>query len=303
MKISLLLILVSTSIFAKNIKHILENDKNLEGVKICVVGDTGTGKVGQYKVANAMDKEGCTQVRIAGDAVYETGLHKNKNSDLKDKFLKPYKKLIEKGVTFHLVTGNHDYLGNEKLWNQVHKQYSFINHPNLYYAEVYQDICFINLDTTSVAHYYRIDRQIAQGKWLNQFNKLFKDKCKVTLAMGHHPNWSAGKHGEASKFFHRFVKRKISGFFDFYIAGHDHNLSHEGDENGTTFLVSGSGAKLRDLRYNPRGPFAKSVLGYVVFKVEKDNEGYFVNYQFKGVDENDTPYLLFEDTKKALGLR
>jgi tartrate-resistant acid phosphatase type 5 len=303
MKISIALFLLTLSIYAKDLKHIVTKNIDITGQKICYLGDPGTGEEGQFKVARALEKENCTQIRIAGDMIYPTGLKSKNDKNFHSKFYLPYKKLIDSGVTFHIATGNHDYMGRPKLWNKFSAKHSWLTHPNLFYAEVYNDNCFITIDSTAVAQIYRIDRTTRQAIWLKKFREQYKRKCKTAILMGHHPNWSAGSHGDAHKIFQCFAKKRISGVYDMYIAGHDHNLSHEGEEKGTTFLVSGSAGKLRPLKYKPRGPFAKSVLGYIVVKIEKDQEKYFYNTQFKGVDSFDNPYLLFEETKQAKGLR
>lgn len=303
MKWVLVLLISISAIAGKAPKHIIYKTQSVVGQKLCYTGDTGTGKEGQYLVADAMEAEGCSKVFIAGDMIYTFGMISKKSKQLKEKFLIPYKKLINKGVTFHVSTGNHDYLLREKVWNKIHKDYDFVTHPNLFYAEIYKDVCFITIDSTSVAHYIYLGRQLKQKLWLKKLKEELKDHCSATIALGHHPVWSAGDHGDANKYFARFAKKQLAGVFDMYIAGHDHHLSHEGESKGTTFLVSGAGAKLRPLKYPARGPFAKSVLGYVVVEVQKDQGKTFLNYQFKGVDSEGKPYLLFEEEKQALGYR
>jgi predicted phosphodiesterase len=301
MKGILFIALIANTAWASN--FLIEKNISLVDKKICFIGDTGTGKEDQYTVAKALEAEGCHQIRIAGDIIYEKGLSSASDELFIKNFLNPYKNLIEAGVTFHVVTGNHDYLGKQSAWNDLHQKFPWLTHPNLYYAEKYQDICFINIETTPISHGYRLSYNKKQKKWLREMTIGLREKCKVAIMMGHHPNWSAGSHGNANKRFQSFTTEYISGKFDAYIAGHDHNLSHEGYHKETVFMVSGAAGKLRPLKYKPRGPFAKSELGYLVVTIEKSHNEYMINYAFRGVDQKSNSFLLFEEVQKANGVR
>src|SRR5438045_962224 len=77
-------------------------------IRFAVIGDMGTGKLPQYEVADQMSKSRETSpfdfVLMLGDNMY--GGHTPR--DYQDKFERPYKELLAKGVQFYATLGNHD---------------------------------------------------------------------------------------------------------------------------------------------------------------------------------------------------
>ena len=77
-------------------------------VKFAVIGDTGTGDKNEISVANelfaAHGKFPFGFVLMMGDNVYGS----DKPSDMVAKFDRPYKPLLDAGVKFYAVLGNHD---------------------------------------------------------------------------------------------------------------------------------------------------------------------------------------------------
>jgi len=86
------------------------------------------------------------------------------------------------------------------------------------------------------------------------------------IAMGHHPVYSDGLHGDHEKLIRDWdpLFRKYN--VPLYLAGHDHDLQHlEFEGHPTSFFLSGGGgADLYTLRIDPsqRGPFAQKVYGF-----------------------------------------
>lgn len=66
------------------------------------------GDVGQYAVANAMNnyykQNPYSLVLLAGDNIYGSG----EIAKIQDVFEKPYASLLDRGVKFRAVLGNHD---------------------------------------------------------------------------------------------------------------------------------------------------------------------------------------------------
>jgi hypothetical protein len=258
------------------------SDELPSGYKICFIGDTGTGKQDQYKVADLLYQERCDQVRILGDLVYQAGLFHPGDEQFLDKFYKPYQKLIEEQkVPFFITLGNHDYGSNPGSWLGISSMYEQIFFPSFYYANIYDDICIINLDTN--ANFSR------QERWLKSsvVQKTFSD-CKLKIYLGHHPYLSVGSHGDSSGKVKRFLKNTVIGKSNAYFSGHDHNLSDEGELEGTRLLVSGSGAKLRSLSREPR-VWAESKLGYFTLVVYRKENSFKVVYRFKTIGKDGKP--------------
>jgi hypothetical protein len=79
-----------------------------KSVRFAVMGDSGTGKKGQYEVAQRMveyqQRFPFEFVIMLGDNIYGT----NSPSAYTKKFELPYKPLLEGGVKFYAALGNHD---------------------------------------------------------------------------------------------------------------------------------------------------------------------------------------------------
>lgn len=108
-------------------------------------------------------------------------------------------------------------------------------------------------------------QQAEQLSWLHA--ELARPrKTPFLAAMGHHPVYSDGMHGD-----HLVLIRDWDPLFrehkvDIYLAGHDHDLQHlEFEGHPTSFFLSGGGgADLYDLRIDPseRGPYGQKVYGF-----------------------------------------
>ncbi|MBT4763041.1 MAG: hypothetical protein HOO06_15210 [Bdellovibrionaceae bacterium] len=259
-------------------ENVLLSDQALpDGFKICYMGDAGSGKAAQYRVAKALEKEGCDQVRYTGDVIYNHGLKSADDKDFQNKFYKPYKNLLEEqDVPFFMVMGNHDHHRSVDPWYEIAEKYKNIIFPHAYYAEAYKDICFLNLDTNF--------KRSEQKKWLKQFfsQEAFVNTCRLKFAMGHHPYRSVGRHGNAKFFIKSFLKKSLMGNVDAYFAGHDHNLSYDGTYKGTHLFVSGAGGKLRDLKKEPKeGNYAISQYGYISLTILREGTSLAAQYDFR----------------------
>lgn len=276
------------------ISTIYENTWNTE-TKICFVGDTGMATEGQYAVAEAMRQDGCDHVRILGDVIYDDGLKNADDPQFFEKFYNPYRDLLEEEVPFYLVMGNHDFTFERQPWLDVAPRYETVVFPNMFYAEIWGDVCFFSIDT----NYYLIN----QGKWLDNAYAELEGMCKLSFALGHHPYKSVGKHGDAGHFLSTFFQDHVIGRVDAYLAGHDHNLSFEGTEDGTHIFVSGAGAKLRDLKKQSKeGDFAVSKLGYVAVTVNRDAGEVSANYEFRVLTDGALE-TAFEGELQGQGIR
>ena len=236
--------------------------KDKELTRMCFIGDTGTGGKDQYKVANMLALEECSAVFITGDVIYEIGIWREDTSALDKKFFNPYNQILNmQNKPIYITLGNHDYYGLEHLWLKVAKKHKNVVFPNYFYKIKSGDLCIFALDTNS-----KLDEQ---EDWIEK--ELKDSSCKKKIAFGHHPYRSSGWHGDASGDIEDFLEDYIIGKVDMYIAGHDHNLEDAGTVNGTRLLVSGAGAKLRDLKKKP-GVWGASKLGYVIVKEDLSYE-------------------------------
>ncbi len=214
----------------------LPNGKTAEGTfRFVAMGDTGTGKQGQFAIARRMtqflSERPFDTVLMLGDNIYSSG----KSSDVGEKFEQPYAELLRQDVKFFAVLGNHD----------VRRGRTFeINYPNFnmggraYYSMVKADglIEFFALDTTA------FDEQ--QRGWLEL--ALAASKARWKVAYFHHPIYSSGKtHGSDVR-----LRAKLEPLFVKYgvaaaISGHDHFYERTKPQRGIQYFVCGASGQLR----------------------------------------------------------
>lgn len=109
-----------------------------------------------------------------------------------------------------------------------------------------------------------------QAAWLK--GELAKPRAKFTLAIGHHPLYSNGAHGDTQS-----LVAAWGGVFQkhgvhMYLCGHDHDLQHlELDGLKTSFVVSGGGgARVRKLKSDRKTPYGKDVYGFSHLSFSRD---------------------------------
>ncbi len=248
-----------------------------EGTKICVIGDSGKKTDGQRKVAEALQTENCDQIRHTGDVIYNDGISSPEDPEFKARFLDYYTPLMDAKVPFYMSMGNHDYHQNPSAWLEIANQYKYINFPSMYYMQRYGDFCFITLDTNSA--------YFDQFSWRKKIKEKYSDKCKMTIAFGHHPRYSSGKHGDANVIVAKYLEKMVEGSVDAYIAGHEHNQEDYGKVDGTHYLVTGTAGEYRFINDEPP-VWAQARLGYMVFTVHHKNNSPYIKYYFFSVDED-----------------
>lgn len=270
-----LLFLVNNVAFTNTISRYNELPN---GFKICLYGDMGTGNLTQYQVIEVLKKENCNQVRLLGDIIYARGFNSVNSKEFKRKFEEPFKPFLDdsNGPDLYIVLGNHDYEYDPKVWFEAATKFEKVYFPSFYYADLFGSICFITLDTNK--------NYKEQLKWLNSFQKNgFNEGCKIKVTLGHHPFLSSGMHGNATSELKEFLDQAVVGEADLYIAGHDHQLSHEGSMEKTEFFISGAGSDVRPLVSTP-SVFGVSKNGYVVLTVDRKIDSVELKYTFKSIN-------------------
>jgi hypothetical protein len=201
---------------------------NPDSLKFAVIGDNGTGDDAQYQVAEQMARaHGAFPfdlVIMLGDNFYGG----QKPDDLVKKFDRPYKPLLDAGVTFRAAIGNHD---------EPHTVgYKPLNMDGRYYTFVRRGVRFVVLDTN------RLDPQ--QLQWAEQTLAGAREDWKVCYF--HHPLYSnAGRHGSSVDI--RVLLEPILVKYGVRVvfSGHDHSYERIVPQKGIYYFVSGAGGKLR----------------------------------------------------------
>jgi 3',5'-cyclic AMP phosphodiesterase CpdA len=201
-----------------------------------VIGDNGTGDKPEYDVGAQMlswyNRFQFPLVLMMGDNIYGS----DRPQDFIKKFEAPYKGLLDRGVKFYAVLGNHDSREQRyyKLFNMEGKLYYTFKAPK-------EDVRFFALEST----YMDPD----QLKWLEDELKKSSERWKIVFF--HHALYSsAGTHGSQLK-----LKAALEPLFIQYnvslvLNGHDHTYERIKAQNGIQYFVEGSSGQLRvgDLR-------------------------------------------------------
>lgn len=208
-----------------------------EEIKICLIGDTGTGSTTQQKVAKELLKENCDTTHFLGDIIYPKGLSAVNDSDFNDKFYNFYKDLGPK----YLIMGNHDHRRSIGVWMEIARKYPDVIFPHPYYFLKLNSLCMLHLDTNYYKLFLKFGTGFRQHLWLRSLDEDLKS-CPKKVVIAHHPYESRGKHhGPSTGLMKWFHEANIIGKFDALIAGHEHILSDEGSVEGTRLLISGGG--------------------------------------------------------------
>jgi len=205
--------------------------------KFAVLGDNGSGDVGQYELAGRMAEVhrlfAFGLVIMLGDNFYGS----QTPTELEKKFDRPYKPLLDAGVTFRAAIGNHD-------------QPSTIDYPPLnmagrrYYTYAVEGVRFFVLDTNIM--------DAPQLRWFESALQQAHEPWKI--AYFHHPIYgNAGRHGSAVDMRVLLEPLLVKYGIAVVFSGHDHIYERLKPQQGIHYFVAGSGGKLRkgDLTISP----------------------------------------------------
>jgi predicted phosphodiesterase len=205
---------------------------NTQGsVKFAVLGDTGTGDNHQVTIANQLStfrsRFPFEFVLLLGDNMYGSDNPK----DYVKKFEQPYKAVLDAGIKFYAVLGNHDDPNQRfyKPFNMNGERYY------TYKPSLNANVRFFMLDSNYM--------DPAQLQWLEK--ELAASGSDWKIALFHHPLYASGMHGGdevlRAKLEPLFVKYKVNVVF----TGHEHFYERIKPQRGIQYFVAGNSAKLR----------------------------------------------------------
>ena len=200
-----------------------------ESLKFAVIGDNGTGKQPQLDVATQMARAHQSfpfdLVVMLGDNFYRA----QGPADLEHKFARPYRPLLDVGVTFRAALGNHDDIAT-------------INYPPInmdgqrYYTFVRGHVRFVVLDTNVL--------DAPQVAWARATLRQAGEPWKI--ACFHHPLYgNAGRHGSNVDLRVLLEPLLIEFGVQVVFSGHDHVYERLKPQRGIHYFVAGSGGQLR----------------------------------------------------------
>jgi 3',5'-cyclic AMP phosphodiesterase CpdA len=228
-------------------------------LRFLATADSGSGNANQRAVGQAMGRiqqqRPVDLVILAGDNIYPSG----DVALLKPTFLRPYRELLQAGVPFHAVLGNHDIRTNhgedqlkEPLFGMAGRWYKLQRGP----------VDFFMIDTNVDAAWQH------QLPWLKK--ALASSVAPWKIVVGHHPLISSGFYGNDPNGLRRLGPLFERYGVQVYINGHDHHYERSQPIRGTTYLVVGSGgAALRPVQPGPRSARALSTYSFAELEASK----------------------------------
>lgn len=214
-------------------------------VRFIALGDTGTGGIEQRKLALRMasyhDERPYDTVLLLGDNIYPNG----DPADLVAKFERPYGELLQRGVRFYAVLGNHD-VRQGRLAQMSYQLFHMGGRAYYLFTEGDGLIEFFALDSTHM--------DTTQLGWLE--GALAASQAPWKIAFLHHPIYSSSRrHGSdlklGAQLAQLFVRSGVAAVF----AGHDHVYERLKPQQGVQYFVVGAGGKVRRGDINRQSPF------------------------------------------------
>ncbi|MFZ0407984.1 MAG: metallophosphoesterase [Cyanobium sp.] len=215
---------------------------------VLAIADSGGGNAAQQAVADQMaavhGRRKVDLVIMAGDNIYDQGDLQRVEAT----FTRPYRALLQAGVPFHAVLGNHDIrTGN----GDPQVRYPLFGMKGRWYSLRRGPVEFFMLDTNVNAAWQH------QLPWLKQ--ALASSTAPWKVVVGHHPIRSSGFYGDDPVAIARLVPWMRRHGVQLYINGHEHNYERSKPIDGITYLtVGGGGAALRPVLEGPNSARALS---------------------------------------------
>jgi predicted phosphodiesterase len=199
-------------------------------VRLAVIGDMGTGAQPEIDVAQQMVKSRAVFpfefVITLGDNIY-TG---SRPSDFEQDFAAPYKSLLDAGVPFYAVLGNHDGT-NERFYKPFN-----MDGAN-YYTYKKGRVRFFALDSNYM--------DPAQTAWIEtKLREAGNGDWKICYF--HHPLYSSAKfHGPATDLRKVLEPLFVKYGVDVVFSGHEHVYERVRPQNGIYYFTEGASGSLR----------------------------------------------------------
>ena len=208
-------------------------------VKFAVIGDSGRGNTPQREVAAQMarfhDRFDFAFVIMLGDNIYEGPASAD---DYRRKFEEPYDALLDEGVKFYAVLGNHDdprQVDYAPFHMKGQRYYSFVP-PEDVLTRIATRAEFFALDSTN------LDR--TQIRWLDE--RLAASKAEWKICFFHHPLYTSGRYRRTSLAYRWLLEPVLLRHgVDAAFSGHEHIYQRSALQQGIQYFVSGGAGSLR----------------------------------------------------------
>ena len=208
-------------------------------VKFAVIGDSGRGSPPQHEIAAQMvafrQDFPYAFVLMLGDNIYEGSATRE---DYRRKFEEPYRRLLDDGVKFFAVLGNHDDPREVfyPLFNMDGERYYSFSPPEDLLAKLATRVEFFALDSTN------LDR--TQLRWLDE--RLDKSNAAWKVGFFHHPLYTSGRYRMWASGFRLLLEPVLVRHgVDVVFSGHEHLYQRSTLQSGIQYFISGGAGSLR----------------------------------------------------------
>ena len=210
-----------------------------DSIKFAVIGDSGRGSKPQYDIAAQMvayrERFPFTFVLMNGDNIYEGPASRE---DYREKFERPYQPLLDAGVTFHAVLGNHDDPRERDypLFNMGGERYYTFKPDSGILSTITTDARFFAIDSTSL--------DSTQRGWIQEQLSRSKERWKICFL--HHPLYTSGRYRGWARGFRLILEPVLVHHgVDAVFSGHEHLYQRTELQSGIQYFVSGGAGSLR----------------------------------------------------------
>ena len=212
--------------------------KKLGSLRLAVIGDSGRGDQPQNEVAQQMvawrAKFDYDLVLMLGDNIYD----RHTPEDYAAKFERPYKPLLDAGVTFQAAIGNHD--------DPAQIYYDKFNMGGQRYYSFRRSDQPLGLASGGV-RFFALDSRSFDPEQLAWLEKGLADSgSKWKIVYFHHPIYTSGRYQTAARTLRSVLEPYlVKGDADIVLAGHEHFYERLLPQRGIIYFVSGAAGSLR----------------------------------------------------------
>lgn len=210
-------------------------------VRFAVIGDSGRGDGPQNDVAREMERWRerfpFDFALMLGDNIYDS----HTPEDYAAKFERPYKSLLDAGVTFYAAIGNHDDPA------QIYYR-QFNMGGRRYYSFRKAEMSVEGGLAGAGARFFALDSRSFDQEQLDWFARELADSdSRWKIAFFHHPLFTSGRYESASRALRYAVEPiLVRGDVDVVLSGHEHFYERTHPQRGIFYFISGAAGSLRE---------------------------------------------------------